>query len=207
MPRTPVNEVDPLADPRLRTACALAEACAYEAEHTHQVVRIALCLFDQLQGVHGYGEEERFHLNAAALLHDIGWIEGQRAHHKTALRLILESPTLDYDEPTRLLIGSIARYHRKALPDPAKHDHFAELDDAEQAEVRVLAGILRTADGLDGSHRNVVIALGANADNEELHVECDVNGDGVWEQQRAQGKGELLGEALNRRLAIRCDPA
>ena len=203
---TPISGIDPVGDPRLSTALQLAAACDYEVDHSHQVTRLALCLFDQLRETGGYGDEDRFTLNAAALLHDIGWIEGRRAHHKTAMRLILESPVLDLDPSMRLIVGLIARYHRKALPDAARHQRFASLDDADQGTVCLLAGILRTADGLDGSHRNVVNALRVDADKAQVRITCGVTGDGTWEQGRAESKGDLLAATLNRRLTVQCMP-
>ena len=46
----------------------------------------------------------------------------------------------------------VARYHRKSEPKPT-HDDFAELCDADQYIVRVLAGMLRIGIALDRTYR------------------------------------------------------
>ena len=55
-------------DSRLRAVLQLAQDCEYEVEHTHQVTRLALRLFDELEHLHGLGAEERFWLRCGDLL-------------------------------------------------------------------------------------------------------------------------------------------
>ena len=102
--------------PALEAVLALARKCNYEREHTHQVEKLALQLFDQLVELHHLGGQERFMLRCGALLHDIGWIEGKQGHHKTALRIIMENAALPFDFRDKSIIALLARYHRKALP-------------------------------------------------------------------------------------------
>jgi putative phosphoesterase len=205
-----LNRVKPAEEPmpkknehsRLEAVLQLAESCHYAADHTHQVTRLALQLFDELQSLHRLGAEERLWLQYAALLHDIGWIEGQPAHHKTALRIILTTPGLPFDARERHIIGSIARYHRKALPDE-KHEHFAALEPDERQKVRVLAGLLRVADGLDCTHQSVVSSLSCEVTSERLVVRCSVIGQSAKEErQEALDKGVLLEQVFGRKLVI-----
>ncbi len=78
-------------DVRLPVVLTLAETCGYESAHTWHVTHLALSLFDQLSGLHRLGLEEKFWLEAAAILHDIGWVDGWRGHHKSSLRIILQT--------------------------------------------------------------------------------------------------------------------
>ncbi len=188
-------------DERLEAVLDLAQSCDYEASHTHQVTRLALQLFDELQALHGLGDRERFWLQCGALLHDIGWIEGQAKHHKTSLRLILDAPHLPFDPHERLIIGSIARYHRGALPKE-KHAHFAALPPAEQQTVRILAAILRVADGLDRTHRNVVQQLACEVLPGQIILHCLASQAAEEEQSEALNKGRLFEQVFERRLVI-----
>jgi exopolyphosphatase/pppGpp-phosphohydrolase len=189
---------------RLQAVLQLAQRCGYEAEHAHQVTRLALRLFDELQPLHGQGDEERFWLQCGALLHDIGWIEGQQRHHKTSLQIILNAPLLPFDERERLITASIARYHRKALPR-AEHEHFAALEQDDQHIVRVLAGMLRVADGLDRTHWCVVKDLSCEISVATITVRCIVNGYAEPERLEALEKGALLEQVFHRQLAIECE--
>jgi exopolyphosphatase/guanosine-5'-triphosphate,3'-diphosphate pyrophosphatase len=188
-------------DERLDPALRLAESCDYEEEHAHQVTRLALLLFDELEPLHRLSYEERFLLQCGALLHDIGWIEGQQAHHKASLRIILDSSLLPFDERERLIVGSTARYHRRALPKET-HTHFASLDSRDQDTVRVLAACLRVADGLDRTHWSVVDDLWCEILQGLIIVHCSVNDNAEAERAKALDKGQLLEQVFGRRLAI-----
>jgi exopolyphosphatase/guanosine-5'-triphosphate,3'-diphosphate pyrophosphatase len=136
------------------------------------------------------------------LLHDIGWIEGQKGHHKTSLYLILDAPDLPFDQRERFIVGSIARYHRGALPKH-KHEHFAALSPVDQRIVTILAAILRVADGLDRTHQSVVQDLQCELTPPEVVVNCVARGNAGPEQERALDKGDLLERAFDRELIIK----
>jgi exopolyphosphatase/pppGpp-phosphohydrolase len=182
-------------------ALVLAGACGYDRAHTHQVTRLALRLFDELQPQLGLGAEVRLWLELGALLHDIGWCEGRRGHHRTALRLILASPDLPLGERERRLVGNIARYHRKAAPSLA-HAEYAALATADRELVRAAAAILRVADALDYSHRQLVSDLACGAGDRTVDVRCRARDDISLEAERAVAKGNLLRELLGRDLVI-----
>jgi exopolyphosphatase/guanosine-5'-triphosphate,3'-diphosphate pyrophosphatase len=179
----------------------LAEMCQYDVGHSHQVTRLALRLFDELHPLHLLGEEERFWLHAAGILHDIGWIEGPKGHHKRALRIILRTSVLQFNNRERLIIGSIARYHRRALPKK-KHGHFAALKAPERDIVEKLSAILRVADGLDRTHRNRVQDLSCEITPEHILIQCSVDNPAEAEHQAALKKGQLLKRVFKRNLVI-----
>ena len=179
----------------------LARACQYEQEHTHQVTRLALELFDQLTDLHGMGPEERSWLQYGALLHDIGWIQGQQGHHKAALALIIADPTLPFERRERQIVGLIARYHRKALPDP-KHKYFGSLRQADQHRVKVLGGILRVADGLDRCHLSTVKAVRCKVSKRSIAIACQTDGPAEEELAGAAKKADLLDSIYGRRCEI-----
>jgi hypothetical protein len=186
---------------RMRAVLRLASSCDYEQEHTHHVTRLSLRLFDELRPLHRLGAAERFWLRCGALLHDIGWIEGQKGHHKTSLHVILKAPDLPLAERERLIVGSIARYHRGALPKD-KHQHFAALSPVDQRIVTILAALLRVADGLDRTHYRVVQDLRCDVSPQRVTVDCLANGNAELERERALEKGDLLMRAFDRELVI-----
>lgn len=187
--------------PALEAVLALAKECKYEREHTHQVERLALSIFDQLGSLHNLGQVERFLLRCAAILHDIGWMEGRKTHHKTSLRLIMNSPILRVDFEQRRIIGLIARYHRKALPKE-QHSYFCDLDAKGRDIVRKLAGILRVADGLDRSHESRVKDISCLIDKKQVKMVCLSEKPLNEEFALAAQKGELFEQAFNRKLVF-----
>ncbi|MEA3376073.1 MAG: YfcE family phosphodiesterase [Chloroflexota bacterium] len=186
---------------RLEAVLQLAGSCDYEAPHTHHVVHLALRLFDELQPLHRLGAEERFWLRCGGLLHDIGWMEGRKGHHKASLRLILEGLNSSFDERERLMVGSIARYHRGA-PPKEKHAHFAALSPVDQYRVTILAALLRVADGLDRTHRDVVEELSCDVSPRQIVVRCAVRMYPVPEREYALEKRDLLERAFDRELQV-----
>ena len=193
-------------DPPLGSVLQLARVCKYEEGHTHQVTRLALELFDQLRPLHKMGSKERFWLQCGSLLHDIGWIEGQKGHHKTALRIILDSPLLPLDGRQRQIIGCIARYHRRASPKK-KHKPYGSLGDRDRQAVRTLSAILRVADSLDVMHEDRVRGLSCRVRPEAITIDCAAHGELDEEREQALGKGRLFEKVFDRKLDIQWHPA
>ena len=109
-------------------------------------------------------------LSAAAILHDIGYVDGYEQHHKTAFRLIMAEPIPGLSPHDQTLIAHVARYHRGGTPDPVKHPAFAALPTADRALVEQLGAIVRFADGLDRSHADAVADLRCALDGNRLIV-------------------------------------
>lgn len=188
-------------DPRIRPVTQLAELCDYEATHTQQVTRLALRLFDELQFLHQMGAKERFWLQAGSLLHDIGWIEGGRSHQKTSMRIILTTPMLPFSNKERLIIGSIARYHRKSLPK-LKHDNYAALTPDERRQTAVLASFLRLANGLDSDHSGLIQDLKCQVTNDEIMITALAQQSPEPLLLIAALKCDLLKKVFNRKIEL-----
>ena len=109
-------------------------------------------------------------LSSAAILHDIGYVDGYEQHHKTAFRLIMAEPIPGLSPHDQTLIAHVARYHRGGTPDPVKHPAFAALPTADRSLVEQLGAIIRFADGLDRSHANAVVDLRCALDGNRLIV-------------------------------------
>jgi exopolyphosphatase/pppGpp-phosphohydrolase len=173
-----MNNHQPPSQPpnHLGAVLKLAQTCKYDAKHTDQVTRYALSLYDTMQPLHKYGPLERSWLEMAGILHDIGWIDGREGHHKTTLKIILNSPILDLSNKERLIVGSIARYHRKSLPG-LEHDHFAALEPGERRMVVTLASILRLADGLDHLGEQKIRSILVEPGKKSVSITCKIISD------------------------------
>jgi exopolyphosphatase/guanosine-5'-triphosphate,3'-diphosphate pyrophosphatase len=196
-----MNDKHATHERRLKAVLDFAKRCDFERGHTLQVTKLALDMFDQLQDPLGMDDADRETLQFGSLLHDIGWMEGQKKHHKTALRLILDAEELCLDARHRQLVGAVARYHRKALPGD-NHAHFAALAAADKAKVCILGGILRIADGLDRSHGNVVEKIDCQLNPDELILHCLTHHPADAELYAAEKKADLLATVLQRTISI-----
>lgn len=198
-----IARMTPEQENAVQACVQLAQTLEYEAEHSHQVTRLALRLFDDMIDIHGLGDTERFWLQCAGLLHDIGWVEGWKGHHKTSLQIIQSTQLLPFDSKERLIIGSIARYHRKALPDQS-HDHFAALEPDEQAKVLALSALLRLADGLDGAHQGRVRDVYVKVTKKKIIISCAIKSIAAIEEEiAATNKSDLMIRVFHRSVVFR----
>ena len=133
-----------------------------DREHAYKVRDLALKIFDEARrlGLHGMGSRERFWLEAAALLHDVGVSVDEVRHHAASRDLILSS-----EELRRALgdvgLGAVAwiAFFRRKRPDPLEYEYpeWRRFLESEHGDAAVkLAAILRVADALDRSLLQVV---------------------------------------------------
>jgi exopolyphosphatase/guanosine-5'-triphosphate,3'-diphosphate pyrophosphatase len=161
----------------------------WEPEHALHVRDLVLQFFDQLRPLHGLDEEARWVLEAAAVVHDIGFSIDDVKHHKHSYKLIRAGEFPGFQPSQQEVIANLARYHRKAHPKPT-HKGFARLSTENRELVQRLAPLLRLADGLDRSHTASVRTVDCRLHGRRLVV--GVSGAGevgfdVWGAQRKRG--------------------
>jgi exopolyphosphatase/pppGpp-phosphohydrolase len=188
----------------LRAAENLGRTCHYESDHTNHVTTLALQLFDGLQRLHQLGPQHRFYLQCAGIMHDIGWIEGWKGHHKASLRIILRTTLLPLEHRERLIVGSVARYHTRALPG-LHHDHFAALAPADRDAVLVLAACLRLADALDRTHRGQVQSVRCRISRRKIRILYRAAKRQLKNEKAALKNSDLLKLVFNRDIGIRME--
>jgi exopolyphosphatase/guanosine-5'-triphosphate,3'-diphosphate pyrophosphatase len=178
------------------------DRCQVDRRHVEQVRLLALTLFDRLQETLGAEDSERFLLEAASLLHDVGQVVSYRKHHKHSYQLILHAERLSLNAHDRLLIALVSRYHRKKGPSK-KHEEFARLSSEDRAVVRRLSGILRVADGLDRGHTAAVDHLMTRLSEDTLTIRVapkTTSADLSLEIWGAARKADVLEEVLDRQI-------
>ncbi len=173
--------------------------------HVAHVARLALALFDGTQRIHGLGPVERELCEHAARLSDLGRGISHLGHEHLAFHLIRGGGLRGFTIGEVDLIALAARYHRKGNPKP-RHAHFAELDTAERQVVKVLAGLIRLADGLDRGRTGAVTGVQCDIDRHRVRVTATGGPEAMLEVQAAQKNLQLLTRALDRAIEIRLLP-
>jgi exopolyphosphatase/guanosine-5'-triphosphate,3'-diphosphate pyrophosphatase len=186
---------------RRGAVASCAEEYGGDIRHARQVSFLALRLFDELQPLHRRTGTDREYLEYAALLHDIGWVEGRAGHHRLALEMIRRDERLPFNEYERRIIGNIARYHRKSPPKES-HAPFAELDASDRKRVCDLAALLRVADGLDVTHTDAIREIDCDVHPDRIVIRCAFSSPAVEEQKSALKKSALFESVYGRRLVI-----
>jgi len=183
---------------RLESVRAFARKCRSGERHCEQVALLAGEIFDGVRERFDVPPEGRELLVAAALLHDVGYMINHAKHHKHAYHLILHGDLQGFTQREIEVIANIARYHRKAHPRK-RHENFARLDRGDRRLVRVLAGILRVADGLDRTHTQRVTGVACEVRRGQIRLCLQAASDPRVEIWDAERKAELLGEAIGGR--------
>jgi exopolyphosphatase/guanosine-5'-triphosphate,3'-diphosphate pyrophosphatase len=199
-----IRTVDRYPDVRRRSVIELAERCNYLAPHAQQVARLALAIFDATRSRHGLGSREREWLEYAALLHDVGTHISYERHHKHSYYLIRHGGLRGFEPEEIEIIALIARYHRQATPKKS-HVEFAALSEHARHVVRVLAAIVRLAEGLDRSHGQVVSDLDVRSRAGRVAMRLTSRGDADLELWAADRHAAALAHELD--VALTFEPA
>lgn len=187
-----------IPDVRRRNVIGLARRCHAPEVHSLHVAGLALRLFDQTQRLHRLGQQERCWLEYAAVLHDIGYLINPRQHHKHAYYLIKHSGLGGLTADEIEVVANVARYHRRALP-AFKHEGFGSLSPRLKGVVKILAALLRIADGLDRTHFAVVQTVTVKR-GKTMTIEAVVSGDAEMELWAAKNRADLFEQVFRRRV-------
>lgn len=193
-------------DVRRRSVLDLAERCQYDEPHGRHVARLSLALFDATRRWHGLADDKRSLLEYAALLHDVGHHISHTRHHKHTHYLIKNGRLNGFDPLEIDMIAAVARYHRRGAPKQ-KHPLIAALPREARGEVEALAAILRLADGLDRSHRQVVRDVHVSRGKGGLSVRCRARGNAELEMWGARKRVDLLSALLGTPVEVEVVPA
>jgi exopolyphosphatase/guanosine-5'-triphosphate,3'-diphosphate pyrophosphatase len=153
----------------VRSAITLGQKFDFDETHARNVAELAHKLFHQLQAEHRLDSRHEVILFVAALLHEIGLIVNVRSNHKHALYLIRHSELFGLSKGELLQVGLVARYHRRAYPQPS-HEGYGNLPQEERVVVAKLASLLRLAIALDDTRSGRVREIKCTRDGKQLVI-------------------------------------
>jgi exopolyphosphatase/guanosine-5'-triphosphate,3'-diphosphate pyrophosphatase len=186
----------------LASAASLGARYRYDAAHAGAVARLATRLFDLLAEEHGLGARDRLLLEVAALLHDVGLFVSLRGHHKHTLYLLQASEIFGLSRDDMQVVGNIARYHRRGLPQKS-HPEFMRLDRDERVRATKLAAILRLANALDAEHEQKVTDITLQEADRGWILELTGRGDLTMECLAAGTRADMLADVFGRPTEVR----
>ncbi len=191
---------------RMEWARHFARKCRSNERHCEQVATLALQLFDGLKTRFDLPASSRDVLQAAALLHDIGYLIGHSKHHKHAYHLIMHGDLPGFAPHEVELIANVARYHRRAFPKRS-HENLARLPGEERRLIARLSGILRIADGLDRTHSQSVTGVKVRALRGRLRLGIEAGSSPQVECADAERKSDLFKRAFRTEVELVWRPA
>jgi exopolyphosphatase / guanosine-5'-triphosphate,3'-diphosphate pyrophosphatase len=194
------------ADDFHRQVLASAESVGhkhrFDRKHGRHVAMLAGRLFDDLRDDHGLSDRHRLLLEVAALLHDVGIYISLRAHHKHSQYLLAAAQIFGLANEDMAVVSNIARYHRRALPQPS-HLPYAALDRDDRLAVNKLAAILRLANALDAEHLQKLRTVRLVRRDPTWILEIAGQADVTMEERAAAARADLFVETYGRELTVR----
>jgi exopolyphosphatase/guanosine-5'-triphosphate,3'-diphosphate pyrophosphatase len=191
-------------DVRSESVHNLAHRFGHDGEHERHVWALSSSMFDGLAAadLHDYGREERELLWAASLLHDIGVAVNYDDHHRHSHYLTLNAGLPGFTPRELVLVGLIARYHRKGEPDASELGDLAEPGDADR--LALLCGVIRLAEQFERSRDRAIddVRVSANSSVVSLHADTHASRDAMVPIWAARRNADLLADALGRPVEI-----
>ncbi len=181
---------------RMERARQLARKARSNERHCEQVATLALQIFDGIKSRFGLPAEGRDVLQAAALLHDVGYLISHSKHHKHAYHLIMHGDLPGFTPSEVELIANVARYHRRAFPKKS-HENLSRFSPDDRRLVARLSGILRIADGLDRTHAQSVTGVKVRAIRGRLRLNLESRSSPQVERADAERKSDLFKKAFD----------
>jgi len=197
--RPGIQLVDEFPDLRRRSVVRISRKCQVNWPHAEHVARLSLDLFRGTRPLHNLPNSDGELLEFAAILHDVGFHIAAAKHHKHAAYLIENSDLQGFSFEEAQMLAQIARYHRKATPKES-HEGYARLSERNRQRVRILASLLRVADGLDRGYAQLVRGLRCVVSDHAVEIVISAASEPELEMYSARRKRDLFEETLGRKL-------
>jgi exopolyphosphatase / guanosine-5'-triphosphate,3'-diphosphate pyrophosphatase len=191
-------------DIRRESISYLSKSFRNDISHGKHVAKLSLQLFDQTKDLHKLNEECREYLEAAAILHDVGYHISHANHHRHSYYIIRNSELLGFNDNEINIIAHTARYHRKSHPKSGHHE-FKALPAEIQSIIKKLSALLRIADSFDRTHRKLVSGIGTIIKNKNVEILLQYNSKikpdiELWNLERRKG---LFEEVFDKKIIIK----
>ena len=122
--------------------------------------------------------------------------------HKHSMYLIRNSEIFGLGKRNLLLVALVARYHRRASPQPT-HEGYATLNREERVAVAKMAALLRVAVALDESRSQRIHDFTCSVEDSRLVISIPRTEDLSLEQLALKQNGSLFEEIFGLRVLLR----
>ena len=187
-----------------------------QEQHFEQVRMLSLKLFDKLQGLHRLDRRFRAHLEAAAILHDVGEAISPSNHEKHSHYFVQNADFSGMQAWETKMIADLCLHHRtgngpsatgrkKKQPRKKANSKYAgdELQSLVAEAFLPLLAILRLADALDRGHRAYAQITSIRVTSNTVTLTLTTRESVDLELLRVEQKKELFEKVFGRRLIVK----
>ena len=193
-------ELSRLSRDQRREVEAVGRRFGVSREHTRRVAEICAVLFTALHPLHGLPPGSGKLLEAAANLLDVGHYISASSHHKHSYYVVVNSDMSGFTERERLMIASLCRYHRKAMPSPI-HSSYQSLTAEEKRQLMLMIPMLRLADNLVRSHEQRIESLNVQQ-NGDIVLQVHSRGDIDLEQWATERVSDVFQQVYGKAVKV-----
>lgn len=180
--------------------------------YSHHVADLALQIFDQVTDRafpkldRATRSSAREILRGASLLHEVGRFLSYSRYHRHSHYLITNSSLLGFTQNEKLLMGLVARFHRKSVPVSGS-EGMDQLPNRYFQKVLVLSGCLRLATALNRTRQARVkqIVCSMDRDAAEIVVRHAANEYPEVEMHMVQRERVAVEKSLGLKLSFRTE--
>jgi len=194
-----------LTEQIVNSALEIGKKYEFDEAHARHVAELSSKIFLALSNEHRLDSRHGFLLYLAGILHEIGNFVSNRSHHKHSMYLISSSEIFGLGRRDHLLVGIIARYHRRASPK-ISHEGYILLNRDERILVSKLAAILRVADALDRSHSQRIQEIKCIVDDNKFVIYVNDIDDIALEQLGLKQKANMFEDVYGLNVLLRKAP-
>lgn len=186
----------------VRSALDLAAKFGVDEAHAKHVAQLCRMLFRMLKDEHELDSRYETVLAIAAILHEIGMFVSNRSYHKHSMYLIKNSELFGLSKQDVLLVSLVARYHRRASPQP-EHEGYNTLNREHRIAVAKMAALLRLAIALDDSRSQRIHELLCEVEEGRLVISIPRVDDLSLEQVAMRQNSGLFEEVFGMKVLLR----
>jgi len=188
-------------DQIIASAVNLGKRYHLDEAHSSYVTRIALKLYDELEGELGLDRHARLLLQIASILHDIGSFIRSSDHHIHSQYILGHSDIFGLNKDDMNILSNVVRYHRSEVPSPT-HLGYISLPRSDRTMVLKLASLLRIADALDRGHSQHIKDFDIELTRDTLILRAKGTHDVTLERLALDEKADLFEEVFGYKLIM-----
>jgi len=170
-------------------------------EHSRQVTRLALSIFDQTTGLHRLDNDSRRLLEVAAQIHDIGSYIDYNNHPQHGFYLVLNSDLNGLSNKELIMVAYIVAMHEDDSKDDWK-TYRALVAREDYAVILSLSKILIIAEGLDRGENGAVRHVQCNITSKAVEIQLEEEGNCLLEKTTSGKYAKELKKLFNKKLYI-----
>lgn len=153
----------------LSSARHIAKRFKYDKEHSREIEKFALEIFEAVKDAHELGNREKLLLQLACILHDTGKFLSYENHYKYSADIILALDLVGISEKDLNIVSACAKYHSHITPGENSY-LFDKMKEEDKIVCAKLIAIIRIADALDRSHKGKFENIEVNYTKKEFTI-------------------------------------